>query len=164
LEREPHSAIKICIHGDYCLGRLLVVKDDVMIVGYGEKPTLSPDQSRAKTSPLRDVAVMLRSLAQVVASAKNDLARLVPDATLAAARLREELIEFAQTFIKAYMEGARDSPVWIEDERTRKCLLVLYLLAELLHEIASEGESRPEWLDASIDGVGAILDRMANAV
>jgi maltose alpha-D-glucosyltransferase/alpha-amylase len=163
LEREPHGAIKIRIHGDYCLGRLLVVEDDVMIVGFGEKPTLSPDQSRAKTSPLRDVAVMLRSLAQAVAAAKSNLVTLVPDATLAAARLREELIEFLQIFVKAYMEGARDSPVWIEDEHTRTRLLVLCLLAELLHEIETEEESRPLWLDASIDGVCVILDRMANA-
>ena len=78
---------------------------------------------------------MLRSLANAVAVAKNDLARLIPDASLAAAKLREELILFSQIFIQAYMEAARGSPVWIEDERTRTRLLVLYLLAELLDEI-----------------------------
>ena len=132
LVQEPEGAIKIRIHGDYRLDRLLVVKDDVIIVGFGEEAFLIPDKDAPRHSPLRDVAVMLRSLAHAVAAAKSDLARLVPDATLAAARLREELVLFSQIFIQAYMDTARDSPVWIEDEHTRTRLLVLYLLAELL--------------------------------
>ena len=163
LAQRPHGAIKIRIHGDYRLGRLLVVKDDVIIVDFGEGPSISPDQRRAKTSPLRDVAVMLRSFAHAVAAAKRDLARLVPGATLAAARFREELVEFSQIFIQAYMEAARDSPIWIEDEGTRIRLLVLYLLAEALHEIENEAEKRADWIDSSIDSVNAILDRMATA-
>ena len=161
LVQKPHGAIKIRIHGDYRLSRLLVVKDDVIIVDFGEGPSISPDHRRTKTSPLRDVAVMLRSFAHAVAAAKRDLARLVPDATLAAARLREELVEFSQIFIQAYMEAARDSPIWIEDEDTRRRLLVLYLLAEALHEIENEAEKRADWIDTSIDSVNAILDRMA---
>ena len=163
LVQKPNGAIKIRIHGDYSLGRLLVMKDDVMIVGFGEGPSMPPDQRRAKASPLRDVAVMLRSLAHAVAVAKSDLARFVPGATRVAARLQEEFILFSQIFIQAYMEAARDSPVWIEDEGTRKRLLVLYLLAELLHEIETGAESQPNWTDTAIDGVNAILDRMAGA-
>ncbi len=163
LVQKPNGAIKIRIHGNYCLGRILIVKGDVMIVGFGEGPSLSPDQGCAKTSPLRDVAVMLRSLAHAVAVAKSDLARFVPDATRVTARLQEEFVLFSQIFIQAYMEGARDSPIWIEDERTRRHLLVLYLLAELLHEIETEAETRPDWIDTAIDGVTAILDRMAQA-
>ena len=133
-----------------------------MIVDFGEEPSISPER-RAKTSPLRDVAVMLRSFAHAVAAAKRDLARLGPGATLAAARLREELVEFSQIFIQAYKEAARDSPIWIEDEGTRVRLLVLYLLAEALHEIENEAEKRLDSIDTSIDSVNAILDRMATA-
>jgi maltose alpha-D-glucosyltransferase / alpha-amylase len=161
LVHEPVGAITIRIHGDYRLDHLLVVKDDVVIVGFGEGTSLT--QGGGKASPLRDVAAMLRSLANAVAVAKNDLARLVPDATLAAIRLREELILFSQIFIQAYMEAACGSPVWIEDEHTRTRLLVLYLLTELLHEIESEAKKRPERIDTSVDGVNAILDRMAHA-
>ncbi len=162
LVQKPQGAIKIRIHGDYCLNRLLVVKDDVIIVGFGRNPSLSHDQRCAKDSPLRDVAVMLRSLARAVTAAKRDLARLVPEAPLVAARLHEELVLFSQIFIEAYLEAARDSPVWIEDERTRRHLLVLYLLAELFHDIESEADARSDWTDTAIDGVNAILDRMAS--
>jgi maltose alpha-D-glucosyltransferase/alpha-amylase len=161
LVHQPVGAIKIRIHGDYRLEHLLVVKDDVMIVGFGEGA--APNGKRTKASPLRDVAVMLRSLANAVAVAKSDLARLVPDASLAAVKLHEELILFSQIFIQAYMEAARGSPIWIEDERTRTRLLILFLLAELLHEIEIEAKKRPERIGTSIDGVNAILDRMAHA-
>ncbi|MGH6842638.1 MAG: alpha-glucosidase C-terminal domain-containing protein, partial [Methylocella sp.] len=162
LVHKPHGAIKIRIHGDYRLGRLLVVEDDVMIVDFEERPSLSADRKCAKTSPLRDVAVMLSSFAHVVAAAKTDLARFVPDPALAVSRLREGLIEFSQIFIRAYMEAARDSPIWIEDEGTRIRLLVLFLLVEILQDIASEEEKRPEWIDTSIDSINTILNRMAN--
>jgi maltose alpha-D-glucosyltransferase / alpha-amylase len=161
LVHDPVGAIKIRIHGDYRLDHLLVVKDDVMIVGFGEGASLT--EKRTKSSPLRDVAVMLRSLAKAVAVAKSDIARLVPDASLAAVKLREELILFSQIFIQAYMEAARGSPIWIKDEHTRTRLLVLFLLAELFHEIETEAKKRPERIDTSIDGVNAILDRMAHA-
>ena len=125
------GAIKIRIHGDYRLDRLLVVKDDVIIVGFGEDAfadrSNAPDIRRCAMWP--SCCVLLRN---AVAAAKNDLARLIPDASLAAARLREELILFSQIFIQAYMDAARDSPVWIEDEAHEHGLLVLYLLAELL--------------------------------
>jgi maltose alpha-D-glucosyltransferase / alpha-amylase len=162
LIQKPHGAIKIRIHGNYRLGRLLVVKDDIVIVDFGGETSLPIDQMRAKTSPLRDVASMLRSFVHAVAAAKQDLARLVPDPDHAAARLRDELIEFSQIFIRAYWEAARDSPIWIEDEGTRRRLLVLYLLNELLHDIESDSETRPEWIDMSVESVNTILDRMAN--
>jgi maltose alpha-D-glucosyltransferase/alpha-amylase len=162
LVQKPHGAIKIRIHGDYRLGRLLIVEDDIIVVDFGEGRSMSADQRRAKTSPLRDVAVMLRSFAHAVATAKQDLARLVPSATLAVARLREELVKFSQIFVQAYTEAACDSPIWIEDEGTRRRLLVLYLLAEALHEIENEAEKRADWIDTAIDSVNAILDRMAN--
>ena len=162
LVQKPHGAIKIRIHGDYRLGRILVAEGDIIVVDFGEGRSMSADQRCAKTSPLRDVAVMLRSFAHAVATAKQDLARLVPSATLAAARLREELVKFSQIFVQAYTEAACDSPIWIEDEGTRRRLLVLYLLAEALHEIENEAEKRADWIDTAIDSVNAILDRMAN--
>ena len=134
-----------------------------MIVDFGRGPSVPSDQRRSKTSPLRDVASILRSFVHAIAAAKHDLARLLPEPELAAARLREGLIEFFQIFIRAYWEAAHGSPIFIEHEGTRRRLLVLYLLAELLYDIETEGENRPEWLNASIDGVCAILDGMANA-
>jgi maltose alpha-D-glucosyltransferase / alpha-amylase len=161
LDREPAGAIKIRLHGNYRLECVLVVKDDVAIVDFEGDPRVPLEQRRAKASPLRDVASMLKSFVLAVAGAKQELARLVPDPEHAAARLREELIEFSQIFLNAYWEAARGSAVWIADDGTRRHLLVLYLLDELFRGIESDEESQPPWIDVAIDSINIILDRMA---
>lgn len=161
LVKEPQGAIKIRIHGDYHLGRALVVKDDLIIIGFEGGPFESLEKKRAKASPLCDVASMLRSFAYVAAAARRDIAKLVPGPT--ATGLNEQLFEFSQIFVQAYMEAARGSAVWIEDRATRRRLLILCLLAKALQEINHEAERRPDWVDIPIDGVNAILDHAARA-
>ncbi len=160
LDRPPIGAIKTRIHGNYHLGCVLVAKDDVAIVDFEGDPRVPLEQRRVKASPLRDVASMLKSFVLTIAAAKQDLARLVPGPEDAAARLREELIEFSQVFLGAYWEAAHGSPVWIADEGTRRQLLVLYLLEELFYGMASEEEHQP-WIDVAIDSINIILDRAA---
>ena len=106
---------------------------------------------------------MLRSFVHTIAAARQDLARLVPDPQNAAARLREELIQFSQIFIQAYWEAARDSPIWVEDGGTRRRLLVLHLLTYLLDDFEYESERSPEWIEMLIESVNTLLDSMANA-
>ncbi len=163
LQDEPVGAIKIRIHGDYHLGRALVVKDDVIIVGFegraGDGDAGSQDP-RAKTSPLRDVATMLRSFAHVAAAARRGIEKLVPDPEMAATRLSEQLVEFSEIFVESYLNAARGSPIAIEDQGTRRRLLILYLLAASFEEIEGGGHLADE-IEIPAEGVNAILDRAA---
>lgn len=161
LVKEPIGAIKTRVHGDYHLGQVLVVKDDVMIIDFEGEPSRSLEHRRAKTSSLRDVAGMLRSFAYAIATARKTLARRVPDATLAVTRLTEELGEFSKIFVDAYLEAARGSAIWIEDSATRHRLLSLFLLSKAFYEIDYEAGNRPDWIDIPIEGVLDILDRVA---
>ncbi|WP_036262429.1 maltose alpha-D-glucosyltransferase [Methylocapsa aurea] len=161
LAKEPLGAIKIRIHGDFHLGRALVVNDDVIIVGFSANFSRSIEGGRAKASPLRDVANMLRSFAYAATVAKRDIARLLPDPTSAATKLSEQLVEFSRIFVEAYMEGTRDTPVWIEDQATRRRLLILYLLEKALQDINDEADRRPDWIEIPIDIVNAVLDHAA---
>lgn len=157
-EQEPRGAIKIRIHGDYHLGRALVVKDDVIIVGF--EGVAGGDDPRAKTSPLRDVATMLRSFAYVAAAAERAIAKLVPDPAMAATRLSEQLVEFSEIFVEAYMSATHGGPIWIEDQPTRRRLLILYLLSAVLEEV-TDGNRSMEADVIAAKGVNVILDRAA---
>jgi maltose alpha-D-glucosyltransferase/alpha-amylase len=156
LSFEPIGAVKTRIHGDYHLGQVLVVKDDVIIIDFEGEPSRPLEQRRAKASPLRDVAGMLRSFAYAVATAKRDLAQRLPDTAFT--NLGHQLAQFSHIFVDTYMETARGSEIWIDDEATRQRLLIFFLLSKAFYEINYEASNRPDWIDIPIEGILAILD------
>src|SRR5262249_48664580 len=58
---ETPQATKIRCHGDYHLGQVLWVENDFVILDFEGEPTRTVEARRAKASPLKDVAGMLRS-------------------------------------------------------------------------------------------------------
>jgi len=153
----PIGAIKIRIHGRYHLDQLLVVKDDIIIVGFEADGTRSAAWRRAKASPLRDIADMVRSFAYAVETARRDLVRQLPGST-AASRLKQERIRFSRVFIEAYMEAAKGSIVWIKDDATRSRLLRLFLLSKAFASLEEEVINRPDWVDLPIEGIVTLLE------
>lgn len=155
---EPDGAAKTRVHGDYHLGQVLIVQDDVMIVDFEGEPSRSAEARRGKSSPLRDVAGMLRSFAYAEETAARELSARFPEAggrPAAATAAWRELVE--SRFIAAYEETARGSEVWVEDETSRHRLLRLHLLAKALYEIDYEANNRPDWIETPVRGVLSIL-------
>jgi len=161
LATPPVGAIKTRIHGDYHLGQVLIVQKDVMIVDFEGEPSRPAEERRLKSSPLRDVAGMLRSFAYVADTASRSVEqRVVADETHRVSELAEasrRLVE--STFLEAYDETARGTSIWVEDDYTRRNLLQLHLLAKALYEINYEADHRPEWIETPVRGVLAILDQ-----
>ncbi|HEX8663284.1 MAG TPA: maltose alpha-D-glucosyltransferase [Beijerinckiaceae bacterium] len=158
LSVEPTGASKTRIHGDYHLGQVLIVENDVMIVDFEGEPSRPADERRAKASPLRDVAGMLRSFAYAAETVARDMrarfGEAAPRVTAATAAWRRTV---EATFLAAYEEAAQASPAWVEDEPTRARLLRLHLLGKALYEIDYEANNRPDWIETPIRGVLSIL-------
>jgi maltose alpha-D-glucosyltransferase/alpha-amylase len=158
LVRPPVGAVKTRIHGDYHLGQVLIAKEDVVIVDFEGEPARSEEERRAKASPLRDVAGMLRSFAYVEATAIRDIGqRFGADS----ARLRAAAAEWRRQaeahFLLAYDRAVAGSAVEVTDPATRANVLKLHMLARALYEIDYEGGNRPDWLDIPVQGVISLL-------
>ena len=94
-------------HGDYHLAQVLVRKNDFVIIDFEGEPVRPLSERRAKHSPLRDVAGMMRSFnyagwtaLKQAAQDRGDTEKLVP-----LAKAWEE--EMSKAFLAAYDEAAR---------------------------------------------------------
>ncbi|HEY8381040.1 MAG TPA: maltose alpha-D-glucosyltransferase [Microvirga sp.] len=160
LSVSPTGAVKTRIHGDYHLGQVLVAQNDVVIVDFEGEPSRPADERRQKSSPLRDVAGMLRSFAYVTETAARSVEQRVVDGAVRLADLaetRRHMIEAA--FMEGYDGTIAGTPVEVADPGTRRALLDLHLLGKALYEINYEADHRPEWIETPVRGVLSILDQ-----
>jgi maltose alpha-D-glucosyltransferase / alpha-amylase len=155
----PRQAmLKTRCHGDYHLGQVLLANNDFKIIDFEGEPARPLEERRRKSSPLRDVAGMLRSFdyarwAALKRAAQNDeeLAKLAPLAASWEAEAR-------RAFLAAYEESARAGSLYgsIEDART---LLGLFELEKALYELRYEINNRPDWVRIPLAGILALVSR-----
>ena len=144
--------VKIRCHGDYHLGQLLRVEGDFLILDFEGEPGLSNQDRRAKHSPLRDVASMLRSIDYVVSTSMQKAAKVNQAAV-------EQLEPWAliwkswmsSEFLKAYRQVAAD--LLPGDERAARQLLDVLILEKALFELRYELDYRPDWVAVPIQGL-----------
>jgi maltose alpha-D-glucosyltransferase/alpha-amylase len=154
-----YDAAKTRIHGDYHLGQALVAQNDWVILDFEGEPAKTLEQRRGKTSPLRDVAGMLRSFDYAAFSALDRLSR---DSTPPA----ERVVDFArawrnaaaEAFLTAYREAIPGAPGWPDDALVARRWLDVFMLEKACYEIVYEANNRPDWLAIPVRGVLAILD------
>ena len=154
MERLGDAGGRIRCHGDYHLGQVLVTEGDVMIIDFEGEPARAIAERRAKMSPLRDVAGMLRSfgyaaLTGLGAAAQNrpeGLERLQPWADL-----WESWI--GAIFLRAYLTATRGAGFLPGSERAVSTLLRAYVLDKALYELGYELNNRPEWVHIPLTGL-----------
>jgi maltose alpha-D-glucosyltransferase/alpha-amylase len=150
----PQGLMKTRLHGDYHLGQVLVAKGDFMILDFEGEPVKPVEVRRAKSSPLRDVAGMLRSFdyaawASLFRFAESDAAAL--DALLAPALVWRNLAR--EAFVEGYRETIAGCPSYPDDPAAADALIRLFLIEKLFYEVEYEASHRPGWLRIPINGI-----------
>ncbi|NBB82337.1 MAG: alpha-amylase, partial [Alphaproteobacteria bacterium] len=156
------DAAKTRHHGDLHLGQVLVTQADFTIVDFEGEPQRSLDERRAKKTPLRDVAGMLRSFDYAAWACVMHLAEDHPDwmePMLADALQWRDLAGAA--FMTAYAETAEGCASWPADRAAADRMIDLLQLEKALYEIGYEAANRPGWLIIPVRGVARILDAHA---
>ncbi|HTJ90536.1 MAG TPA: putative maltokinase, partial [Acidocella sp.] len=157
LAAAGEGTLQTRIHGDFHLGQVLVSPGDVHIIHFGGDLALSLDVRRTKTSPLRDVAGLLRSFDY--AAAQTAQSQTAP--TDSQAPLGRFVTEISGQFYDAYRAVAQQAvPRWAPDAKSEAALLNLFLLEKSAHEICFEAANRPGWLGIPVRGLAGIAARL----
>ena len=137
------------IHGDYHLGQVLIAQADFQIIDFEGEPRRNLAERRAKYSPLRDVAGMLRSFDY---AAESTLDRLRSRGANGedAERLAREWRDTASTRFRAEYEAVAGE---VDED-----LLAILTLQKALYEILYEAGMRPDWIGIPVRGVLSLLD------
>jgi maltose alpha-D-glucosyltransferase/alpha-amylase len=142
--------IKIRHHGDYHLGQVLLKRNDFIIVDFEGEPSRPLQERRAKSSPLRDVAGMLRSFQYAQWAAQQRCAAQSADDCAAWVPLLERWeTETRETFMSVYDEVARACGLYKSLEEVR-ALLELFEIDKALYEVRYELGNRPDWVSIPI--------------
>jgi maltose alpha-D-glucosyltransferase/alpha-amylase len=161
LEQEkpiPAGAAKIRCHGDYHLGQVLRVENDYVILDFEGEPARSVEERRAKQSPLKDVAGMLRSyhyaayagLFAFTQSHPEDFGRLEPWAEL-------WFQWVSAAFLREYRAAAAGPAFLLNETAQFAALLEAFMLEKAFYELDYELNNRPDWVRIPLRGILTLL-------
>jgi maltose alpha-D-glucosyltransferase/alpha-amylase len=159
LAREPATSPgswKIRCHGDYHLGQVLWADDDFVIIDFEGEPTRTMEQRRAKQSPLKDVAGMLRSFDYAVHAGLSTFG----SPGRPAARLEAWAIFWQRwtsaAFLRAYLAAGGAALVPAEPGPLA-AFLDPFVLEKACYELVYELNNRPEWVRIPLRGILSLL-------
>ncbi|MGV9771853.1 maltokinase N-terminal cap-like domain-containing protein [Streptosporangium sp. NPDC003464] len=124
------------VHGDYHLGQVMRTTTDWVVLDFEGEPGQPLAERRALSSPLRDVAGMLRSFDY----AARHLLADHPDAD----ELRPRAIEWAELNRSSFLAGYSAGGGRLQAEDA--VLLRALELVKAVYEVTYEARNRPAWL------------------
>ncbi len=162
LAEAGRGALMTRIHGDFHLGQVLVANGDAVIIDFEGEPARTLDERRAKSSPLRDIAGLVRSFDYTAAAVSTP----EDESTQAGVRERRRDVlarfraEAEAAFLEAYRAvlGQAEHP-WA-DAATEEPLIDLFTLEKVAYEIRYEAANRPKWLPIPLSGMARLMERL----
>ena len=149
---------KMRVHGDYHLGQTLHVGGDFVIFDFEGEPLRPLSERLAKTSPLKDVAGMVRSFGYATYAAlfmfmhqrTEDIQRYLPWTRAAHTWL-------SVAFLNGYLTAVEGHDFVPEKKEVFMKALEPFILEKAFYEIDYEMNNRPDWLRIPLTSVLEIL-------
>jgi maltokinase len=147
---DPGSAIRV--HGDYHLGQVMRTDEGWFVLDFEGEPTRPVEERRRPSSPLRDVAGMLRSIDYAAAVGLREQPEAV-DALAWAWRDRNR-----EAFLSSYLSRLGGTSLLPADPGATAELLRLFELDKAVYEVGYEQAHRPDWVQIPLDAVRRLVD------
>ncbi|HTW11640.1 MAG TPA: phosphotransferase, partial [Solirubrobacteraceae bacterium] len=138
----------IRIHGDYHLGQTLYSDRGWTLLDFEGEPARPLASRRAKRSPLRDVASMLRSFSYATWAVALQRGLSAPPDFEQRAR---------QAFLDTYLAEV-DPTLLPAGETQMNSLLAIFELEKALYELRYELNNRPDWVQIPVAGITRIVE------
>ena len=153
LDVDPGPAFRI--HGDYHLGQTLRTDTGWYIIDFEGEPARPLEERRGASSPLRDVAGMVRSLQYAAEVALREFAGDDAEALrdLAAAWERHN----TERFLAGY-EGYGDADRVLPPPEARSVVRRAFELDKAVYEVGYEAGHRPDWIGIPLAAVKRALE------
>ncbi len=135
-------------HGDYHLGQTLHTPDGWVILDFEGEPARPLPERRAKQSPLRDVAGMLRSFAYAASAAELQRGGKAPAGFEDRAR---------EAFFDCYVATVEPSLMPAGEAGVRG-VLEIFELEKVIYELRYELDNRPDWVPIPVAGIRRLLE------
>jgi maltokinase len=154
---DPGPAIRV--HGDYHLGQVLRTDAGWFVLDFEGEPARPLEERTRPSSPLKDVAGMLRSFSYAPAVAlsyqEDDLS----------SQGRAWETRNRECFMAGYLrKAAEKEPILPTDPAVRSAVLAAFELDKALYEVAYERANRPDWARIPLDAVARLTGTAARAV
>jgi maltokinase len=153
--RDVELGPALRIHGDYHLGQTLRSDRGWFVLDFEGEPARPLDERQAPSSPLRDVAGMIRSFGYAGQVALRDLGS-TDDAELR--RLADEWERHdAERFLAGY-EGYDDVDRVLPPVEARHVVRRAFELDKAVYEVGYELGHRPDWVEIPMAAVTRLLE------
>ena len=141
---EPVPAQRV--HGDYHLGQVMRTQTGWVVLDFEGEPASPLAQRRARSSPLRDVAGMLRSFDY---AARHQLVTH-PEAASLAPRAADWVRRNGDAFCAGYAAAGGLDPAG------NSVLLRAMLLDKTVYEVVYEARNRPTWVPIPLESIAEL--------
>ncbi len=158
------GTLKTRIHGDFHLGQVLVSAGDAYIIDFEGEPARPLGERRGKSSPIRDVAGLLRSFDYAVAAASSRAEGPAHNDPGKAAVLDRFAANASEAFLAAYRAVHTESPRQWMTAANEPALLDFFMLEKAAYEICYEAANRPAWIGIPLHGLVRIAARITAPV
>jgi maltokinase len=159
---DPGPAIRV--HGDNHLGQVLRTDAGWFVLDFEGEPARPLEERTRPSSPLKDVAGMLRSLSYAPAVAlsyqEDDLSSLG----------RAWETRNREAFMTGYLRKAQydpetgREPILPADPAVRSAVLAAFELDKALYEVAYERANRPDWARIPLEAVARLTGAAARSL